>query len=91
MPERKCETCKHFRPWKGGGRLTETYAKCESPRTPRDSKGLRLAVFADTVRGMTTMCSPEGLWWERRPPVFEVVEDERRLPWEDEPDPEVDV
>lgn len=91
MPERSCETCKHYRPYTGSQSLRESYAKCVSPRKPAT------VVFVDTVRGIPDLCGPKGAWWERRKPVFEIVEDDaprstvRRLDWDDDPDEDDDL
>lgn len=71
MPERSCLTCKHHRPYEG--RLAETFGKCKSPRKPPTIE------FAETARGMPDLCGPDGIWWERKPPAFEVIEDEPQV------------
>lgn len=80
-PDRPCLTCLHHRPYEG--RLAQTYGKCESPRRP-------LAIhFAETLRADDSMCGPNGLWWERHPPTFELIDEDRDLDWDD-PDEEED-
>ncbi len=79
VPERSCETCKHWQPYEG--RLRDAYAKCRSPRKPSGVE------FAETCRGIPDLCGPTARWWEGKPPTFEVVDEE--LSWE-EPDEEPD-
>jgi hypothetical protein len=82
-PERKCETCKNFAPYKGAELLRETFGKCTSGRRPT------YVNFAETCRGDPSLCGPDGLWWEPLPAKFEILEDEpRALDWED-PEEEV--
>lgn len=88
MPERSCESCKHYRPY-DLPKLRAEFAQCASPRKPAKVK------FAETVRGLIDQCGPEGRYWERARPTFQIVEDEprstvRRLDWPDD-DPEEDV
>jgi hypothetical protein len=74
--KRSCETCKHWRPYEG--LLREAYAKCRSPKKPSKIE------FAETCRGIPDLCGPTGRWWERKPPAFEVVEDEPpALDWDE--------
>jgi len=82
-PERKCETCKNWRPY-GGSKLAEaTFAKCVSSRKPNHIQ------FSDTLRGDPALCGPTAAWWEPQPPKFEIVDEEpRTLDWED-PEEEV--
>lgn len=87
MPERPCVTCKFYAPWVKSVRLRDDYAKCSSPRVPLiRTTGRPIAEFAETVRGIPSMCGPDGLWWEPKPPAFEVVEDEPQLEWPEDED-----
>lgn len=78
MPERLCDTCKHYRPYEG--RLRETYAKCSSPRKPA------VIEFAETLRGVPDLCGPDARWWERKPPIYEPADETLHFD-EDEGDP----
>lgn len=80
-PERKCETCRNWRPYVGSKLLETTYAKCVSSRKPVQIQ------FSDILRGDPTLCGPDAIWWEPRPPQFEVLDDEpRALDWDDDPE-----
>lgn len=82
MPERPCDTCKFWQPYEGSARLRATYAKCSASKVPDGAE------FAETMRGIPSLCGPDGLWWERKPPMFEVIEEERDLAWDEEDEPE---
>jgi hypothetical protein len=82
-PLRTCETCKNYAPYKDSARLRETFGKCTSGKRPSYIN------FAETCRGDPSLCGPDALWWEPRPPAFEVIEEDRDLNWdEDETDPD---
>jgi hypothetical protein len=88
VPERLCEACKHWRPYEASIKLRVTYAKCASPR--RDTTVVHhegkfvMPVFAETCRGIPSLCGPSGVWWERKVPTFEVIDEDRDLNWDDE-------
>lgn len=82
MPEplRTCETCVNYAPYTGSPLLRETFGKCVSGKRPPEVN------FAETCRGIPSLCGPRAVWWEPKPPTFEVVEDEpHSLDW-DEPE-----
>jgi len=80
-PLRTCETCKHYVPYKDSELLRETFGKCTSGKRPG------YVNFAETCRIATDLCGPDALWWEPKPPTFEVVEDgPQELDWEDDDD-----
>ena len=55
-----------------------TFGKCASSKRPA------LINFAETCRADDSLCGPKAVWWEGRPPKFEVVEDEPGLAWEED-------
>lgn len=76
-PDRSCSTCLHHRPYEG--LLAETFGKCDSPKRPVAIR------FAETLRGDDSLCGPVGVWWEKKPPLLQLVEEEGGgLDWEDE-------